>query len=69
MRQQHFGVVDGRGAQEVLLAELTQLLAIHVLEEGRVDVHQAVFLDGPVQPLAHMLLRPQCGICGWTGPG
>lgn len=63
MRQKHFGVVHGGEPQKVVLAHLAQLFAVSVLEHGRVDLHQAVLLDGPLQPLAHVILGPQRRVC------
>lgn len=63
MRQKHFRVVHGGEPEEVVLAHLAQLFPIHVLEHGRVDLQQAVLLDGPLQPLAHMVLGPQRWVC------
>lgn len=63
MRQKHFGVVHGGEPQEVVLAHLAQLFAVRVLEHGRVDLQQAVLLDGPLQPLAHVVLGPQRRVC------
>ena len=48
MREKHFGVVHGGEPQEVVLAHLAQLLAVGVLKHGRVDLQQAVLLDGPL---------------------
>lgn len=59
MRQKHFGVVHGGEPQEVILAHLAQLFSVRVLEHSRVDLQQAVLLDGPLQPLAYMVLGPQ----------
>jgi len=63
MREKHFGVVHGGEPKEVVLAHLAELFAVRVVKHGRVDLHQAVLLDGPLQPLAHMVLRPQGGVC------
>lgn len=63
MRQKHFSVVHGGEPQEVVLAHLAQLFAVRVLEHGRVDLQQAVLLDGPLQPLAHVVLGPQRWVC------
>lgn len=63
MRQKHFRVVHGGEPEEVVLAHLAQLFPVHVLEHGRVDLQQAVLLDGPLQPLAHMVLGPQRRVC------
>lgn len=63
MRQKHFRVVHGGEPEEVVLAHLAQLFPVHVLEHGCVDLQQAVLLDGPLQPLAHMVLGPQRRVC------
>lgn len=58
VRQQNFCVVERSGPEELILAHLTQLLAIQVLEEAGVDLHESIFFDGPFQPLAYMFLGP-----------
>lgn len=59
MREEHFGVVHAGESEEVVLAHLAELLAVCVVEHGRVDLQQAVFLDSPLQPLAHVVLGPE----------
>lgn len=66
MREKHFCVVHGGEPEEVVLAHLAQLFPVRVLEHGRVDLQQAVLLDGPLKPLAHMVLGPQRRVCGKT---
>ena len=63
MREKHFGVVHAGEPQEVILAHLAQLFAIGVLEHGRVDLQQPVLFNGPVQPLADVVLGPQRRVC------
>lgn len=48
MREKHFGVVHGGEPEEVVLAHLAELFAVGVLKHGRVDLQQAVLLDGPL---------------------
>lgn len=59
MREKHFRVVHAGQSEEVVLAHLAELFAVRVLEHGRVDVQQAVLFNGPLQPLAHVVLGPQ----------
>jgi hypothetical protein len=33
------------------------------VEESHVHVQQAILFNCPLQPLAHMLRGPECGIC------
>lgn len=66
MREEHFCVVHGGEPEEVVLAHLAQLFPVRVLKHGRVDLQQAVLLDGPLQPLAHMVLGPQRRVCRET---
>lgn len=63
MREQHFRVVHAGQPEKVVLAHLAQLLAVRVLEHGRVDLQQAVLLNGPLQPLANVVLGPQRRVC------
>lgn len=39
MRQQNFCVVEGGGSKEVVLVHFAELFAIHILEEGGVNLH------------------------------
>lgn len=66
MREKHFCVVHGGEPEEVVLAHLAQLFPVRVLKHGRVDLQQAVLLDGPLKPLAHMVLGPQRRVCRKT---
>lgn len=59
MREKHFGIVHGGEPEEVVLAHLAELFAVCVLKHGRVDLYQAVLLDGPLKPLTHVVLGPQ----------
>lgn len=58
MREKHFCIVHGGEPEEVILAHLTQFFPIGVLKHSRVDLQQAILLDGPVEPLAHVVLGP-----------
>lgn len=51
-----------RQLQEALLAEVAQHLAVHA-KTLQVHVHQAELVGSPEQPLAHLLLVPQPGVC------
>lgn len=59
MREEHFCVVHAGQPEEVVLAHLAQLFAIGVLEHGRVNLQQSVLFNGPLQPLAYVVLGPQ----------
>lgn len=59
MREKHFGVVHAGQSEEVLLAHFAQLFTICVLEHGCVDLQQTVLFNGPLQPLANVVLGPQ----------
>lgn len=59
MREKHFCVVHAGQSEEVVLAHLAQLLAVCVLEHGCVDLQQTVLFNGPLQPLANVVLGPQ----------
>lgn len=39
VRQQNFCVVEGGGSEEVILVHFAELFAIHILEEGGVNLH------------------------------
>lgn len=52
----------GGQLQKTLLAQVTQHLAIHA-KPLQVHVHQAELVGGPEEPLAHLLLTPQPGVC------
>lgn len=58
MREKHFCVVHGGEPEEVVLAHLAQLFPVSVLKHGRVDLQQAILLDGPLEPLTHVVLGP-----------
>lgn len=51
-----------RQLQKALLAEVTQHLAVHA-KPLQVHIYQAELVGGPEQPLAHLLLAPQPGVC------
>lgn len=63
MREKHFCIVHAGQPEEVVLAHLAQLFAVRVLEHGRVDLQQAVLFNGPLQPLADVVLGPQWRVC------
>lgn len=66
MRQQDVGVVGRRQPHHVLLGHLAERLPVQRLEERDVHLLQDVLLDGPVQPLPHVVLGPDLGVCNNT---
>lgn len=56
--EQDVCIVGGREAHHILLGHLAEGLALQCVELHDVHLLQAVLLDGPVQPLADMVLGP-----------
>lgn len=60
--EQDVCVVGRRETHHVVLGHLAQGLAVQRLEEHDVHLLQDVLLDGPVQPLSHVVLSPNLRI-------
>lgn len=62
VREQDVCVIGRRETHHVVLGHLAQGLAVQRLEEHDVHLLQDVLLDGPVQPLPHVVLSPNLRI-------
>lgn len=62
VRQQDVCVVGRRQPHHVVFAHLAQGLSVQRLEERDVHLFQDVLLNGPVQPLPHVVLGPDLRI-------
>lgn len=57
MSHQNVPIVGWGEFHESFSRQLTELLAIHVKAIG-IDVFEAKFFDGPLDPLSHMFFGP-----------
>lgn len=62
VREQNVCIVGRGQPRHVVLAHLAQRLPVHRLEEHDVHLLQDVLLDGPVEPLPHVVMRPNLGV-------
>lgn len=62
VREQDVCIVGRREPHHVVFGHLAQGFPIKRLEKHDIHLLQDVLLDGPVQPLAHVVLRPHLGI-------
>lgn len=58
VREQDVCVIGRREAHHVLLAHLAERFAVQRVELHDVHLLQDVLLDGPVQPLPHVVVCP-----------
>lgn len=65
VREQDVCIVGRREPHHVLFGHLAQGFPIERLEKHDIHLLQDVLLDGPVQPLPHVVLRPHLGIWNW----
>lgn len=56
--EQDVSIVGWCEAHHVVLGHFAEGLAIQSLEQHDIYLFQHILLDGPVQPLSHMVLRP-----------
>lgn len=56
--EQDVSIVGRREAHHVVLGHLAEVLPVQSLEHKDVQLLQDVLLDGPVQPLAHVVMAP-----------
>lgn len=63
VREQDVCVVGRRQPHHVVFGHLAQRLAVQRLEERDVHLFQDVLLNGPVQPLPHVVLGPNLRVC------
>ncbi len=62
MGHENVAIIRRRQLEEFISCQATQVPSIHV-EYIHINIFQAEFLDGPVQPLLHVVLRPAVWIC------
>lgn len=65
VREQDVCIVGRREPHHVVFGHLAQGFPIKRLEKHDIHLLQDVLLDGPVQPLAHVVLRPHLRIWNW----